>query len=81
MEIGDIILIKKDEICSTDNLIIACKEERCLVETTEIGGSVDYKLVTPVSSTNDENISIATILKSYKYTLTGKIEYYPLLKF
>lgn len=59
-------------------LVLACKEKRCVVETTEIDGKQDYKLVRPVSSTNEENMSINNVLKSYKYTLSGKIEYYPI---
>ena len=48
------------------------------METTEIEGYTDFKVVKPVSSTNDDNINIPTILRSYKYTLSGKIEYYPI---
>lgn len=80
LEIGDVILLKKDEICAADMLILACREEKCLIEKTEIEGIADLRVVNPVSSTNEENITINTILKSYKYTLNGKIEYYPVLR-
>ncbi|EAR99769.2 adenylate/guanylate cyclase domain protein (macronuclear) [Tetrahymena thermophila SB210] len=80
VEIGDIILLKKNEICTSDILVIASKEQKIIVETNEIDGVLDYRQIKPVDSTNEENISIETILKSYKYTLNGKIEYYPILK-
>lgn len=59
-------------------LVLTCKEERCVVETTEIDGRREYKLVRPVASTNEDNMSINKVLKSYKFTLSGKIEYYPI---
>lgn len=80
VEIGDIILLKKDEICTADILVLVCREQQCLVETSQIDGTSDFKLVQPVASTNEEKISIPSILKSYKYTLSGKIEYYPLIR-
>jgi len=80
LEIGDVILLKKDEICAADVLILACREEKCLIEKTEIEGLADLRVVNPVSSTNEENITVKTILKSYKYTLNGKIEYYPVAR-
>ena len=72
------ILLKKDEICVADIIVLACEEDKCLVETTEIEGCTDFKLIKPVASTNEENINIPTILRSYKYTLSGKLEYYPI---
>ncbi|KAL4487196.1 hypothetical protein ABPG72_017915 [Tetrahymena utriculariae] len=80
VDLGDIVLLKKNEICTSDILVIASKEKKIIVETNEIDGVLDYRQIKPVDSTNEENISIETILKSYKYTLNGKIEYYPILK-
>lgn len=72
--------MKKDEICVADILVLACKESKCIIDTSEIEGINDFKIVKPISSTNEENITISTILKSYKYTLCGKIEYYPIIR-
>lgn len=58
LEIGDVILVKKDEICGADILVIASCEDKVMAETNEIDGIRDFKLVKPVSSTNEENISI-----------------------
>lgn len=69
--------MKKDEIFVVNVLVLACKEEKCIVDVTEIEGFTDFKVAKPISSTNEENISIQTILRSYKYTLCGRIEYYP----
>jgi len=38
LEIGDLILLKKDEICVADIIVLACEEDKCIVETTEIEG-------------------------------------------
>lgn len=58
MDIGDIVLLKKNEICTTDILVIACKESKIIVETAEIDGIREYRLIKPVDSTNEDNITI-----------------------
>ena len=51
IKVGDLILLKKNEVCPADMLILDMAENKCYVDTFSVDGKSSYSIKNPMQST------------------------------